>query len=319
MPDIVAHRIAQKRNAGDAVTTVFGHIELCWKADAGAIFPELIDFRVFHHALHASRGRGFGIGAAKFRVVGGTVIALAIVFPDELPVALFDDRAFEGDLGVLDVMRREIGFDQIAESREVRRFLGDADVDIARDGFAMDRLQAIFGRFEIRPDLSCEEQAAVEFVGPLVIGADELCGGALFGSADTRAAMAAGIMESTDAALRVAHDDDRICADLHGQIGAGHRQFAIMADEQPVLVENVFQIQLVIFRVGVEFLLQAEIGVAPGQKPQHFVANVHSLDSCFPSSDRLRAVLPATTTRSRVSLSSGSTACPVISMACPQL
>jgi len=112
--------------------------------------------------------------------------------------------------------------------------------------------------------------------------------------------MAAGIVESANATLRIANDDDRIRADLHGHIGTGLRQLAIMADKQPVLVENILQIQLVIFWIGVEFLLQAEIGVAPGQQPQHFVANVHSLEPLLSILDLPSAVLPATMARSGV-------------------
>ena len=83
-------------------------------------------------------------------------------------------------------MRCEIRLDQIAECTEIGRFLGDADIDIAGDGFAMDRLQAVFGRLEVRADLTREKQTPVQFIGPLVIRADELCGGSLFSRANAR-------------------------------------------------------------------------------------------------------------------------------------
>ncbi len=90
--------------------------------------------------------------------------------------------------------------------------------------------------------------------------------------------MATGIVERADAALSIAHDDDRVCADLNGHVRAGFWQLAIVADKQPIAIEDVFQIKLVEIRISIKFLLQAEIWVAPGQKPQHFVANVHSLE-----------------------------------------
>lgn len=128
-------------------------------------------------------------------------------------------------------MRCKIRLNQIAESRKIRRFLGNANIDIARHRFAMNRLQAIVGGLEIWPDLTREEQAAIKLVGPLVIGAYELCRRSLLRGTNTRAAMAARIMERANAALRIAHDDDRIGANLYGHVGAGLGQFAIMADE----------------------------------------------------------------------------------------
>ncbi|MDT4880350.1 hypothetical protein FQZ97_1160950 [compost metagenome] len=95
----------------------------------------------------------------------------------------------------------------------------------------MNLLQTIFRRLEVRADLTREEKATVKFIGPLVIRADELCCGAFFRRTDARTAMAAGIVERTDAALCIAHDHDGIGANLHCHVGAGLRQFAIMADK----------------------------------------------------------------------------------------
>ncbi len=131
--------------------------------------------------------------------------------------------------------------------------------------------------------------------------------------------MAAGIVESANAALRIANDDDRIRADLYGHIGTGLRQLAIMADKQPVLVENILQIQLVIFWIGVEFCSRLKLGSRPVNSPSISLRTSIELNPCFPSwiclllfSQRLwlDPVFP---------LSSGSTAYPVISMACPHL
>ena len=54
---------------------------------------------------------------------------------------------------------------------------------------------------------------ALEVVGPLVIGAGELLGVAVFAVAESRAAMGATVDQDVDAALHVANDDDRPGAD----------------------------------------------------------------------------------------------------------
>ena len=143
------------------------------------------DDRIVLGALHAGGRRRFRIGAAKLRMVCGAMIAFAVVFPDELPVALLDDGAFEGDLGVLQIVRGQIGRDHVAHGLEVHRLFGKADEDVAADGFAMDRLQAVLVLVEILAHLAGKQQLAVQLVGPLVIGTDKLGGGAL-GAGTTR-------------------------------------------------------------------------------------------------------------------------------------
>ncbi len=109
-------------------------------------------------------------------MIGGAVVTLAIVLPDQLPIALLDDGAFEGDLRFPQAMRREIGRDRLAERPEVHRVFGKTDEDVTADGLAVDRLQTVLGRVEALGHLPREEQAAVEFVGPLVVGTDEFGG-----------------------------------------------------------------------------------------------------------------------------------------------
>ena len=74
---------------------------------------------------------------------------------------------------------------------------------------------------EILAHLTGEQKRAVEFIGPLVIGADELRRVPLSAGADARAAMATGIVQSADLPLAVAYDDDRIVANLNGEVVAG--------------------------------------------------------------------------------------------------
>src|SRR5262249_55315688 len=156
---------------------------------------------------------------------------LAIVLPYELPVTLLDDGALEGDLGLADAMRRHIGLDRGADRGEIRSVLREADEDIAADALAMNRLQGELALVEILCHLPGEKQRAVELVGPLVIGADELGRGAALGRADARAAVATAIVEGADDLIATADDNHGIIADLDSKIIARTRHFAIMADK----------------------------------------------------------------------------------------
>ena len=55
--------------------------------------------------LDAGHCRRLGEGAAQLGMVGRAMVAFAVVLPDELPVAVLDDRALERDLGFADVVR----------------------------------------------------------------------------------------------------------------------------------------------------------------------------------------------------------------------
>ena len=118
-------------------------------------------------------------------------------------------------------------------------------------------------------------QAAVQIVGPLMIGADEPLRRTPGRRANTRTAVPAGIVEGADRPVAAAHDDDRIVADLHGEVVARRRNLAIMAGEQPVAVEDRFEIEAVKPGVGIEFLVEAHAGAPPLQFGEHGVCGAH--------------------------------------------
>ena len=71
-------------------------------------------------------------------MIRGAVKALAVVLPDELPVAVLDDRALESDLGVGEPVGRQIGLRLGPERFEAWRDRRDANEDIAADTLAVD-------------------------------------------------------------------------------------------------------------------------------------------------------------------------------------
>ena len=102
-----------------------------------------------------------------------------------------------GDLGFAQTVRQEIGLDRSrATGAKSVGSVGQADEDVAADAFAGDRLQAELGLVEILAHLAGKQQRAVEIIGPLVIGADELGRTRPCLAADARAAMAAGIVQA---------------------------------------------------------------------------------------------------------------------------
>jgi hypothetical protein len=93
--------------------------------------------------------------------------------------------------------------------------------------------------------------------------------------ADAGAAMAAGIVQSVDAAVVAAHQHYGIGADLHSEVVARAWDFAVMADEQPVPVPDVLEVEPMVCRIDVERLVETVAGFAVAQPRQHFVVYVH--------------------------------------------
>src|SRR6202042_1045610 len=81
--------------------------------------PVLPHLGVFLRALDSSRARRFRKGPAEFRMVGRAVITLAIVLPDELPVASLDDRALISELRLGEAVRRKIGLHDLPKGGEI--------------------------------------------------------------------------------------------------------------------------------------------------------------------------------------------------------
>ncbi len=81
-----------------------------------------VDEGIFARALHARGGRGFRIGAAKLRMVTGAMVAFRLFFPDELPVALFDDGVLVRHLRFMQAVRQHVGgLGGGAEGGKIRR------------------------------------------------------------------------------------------------------------------------------------------------------------------------------------------------------
>src|SRR5579863_7199568 len=96
------------------------------------------DLRVADDAVNSRNGRPVVERSAELRMIRRAVKALSVVLPHQLPVAVFDDRALEGDPGVRDPVGREIGLSQRSEGFEAWRNRRDANKDIAANALATD-------------------------------------------------------------------------------------------------------------------------------------------------------------------------------------
>ncbi|MCY1303048.1 hypothetical protein D9M70_527370 [compost metagenome] len=191
------------------------------------------------------------------------VVALAVVFQHQLPVGLLAQGGLHRDLGVLHVVRLHVVLERTQEVVDGRRVLGQRDEDVAAGGLHVHRLQAVVLHVEVVAHLGAgEQQAAVQLVGPLVVGADQLGDLALVAHAEARTAVAADVVEGVDLALGAAQDDDRVVADLHGEEVALGGDFAGHAGDQPFLQEDLLHVDLEQALVVVERLRQGEAVVA---------------------------------------------------------
>ncbi len=259
----VADRFVQERNAAGAELSRLGEHEGAGQSRGLPSIPVSLDLLIGDNAIYAGYRRLFGECPAEFGMVRRAVIALAVVFPDELPVAVFNDRALEGDLAVGDLVRRQISVRLGPEGLETWRNGRHAHKDVTADAFAMDRLEPKLGLVDRCVHVARADQSSGEIVGPLMIGTNEALHRALTRGAYARTAMPAGIVQGAYRPVGTAQNNDRIVADLQGEIIAGRGYLAIVAGEQPVPVEDRLEVEAVEVPVGVEFLPEASARV-PG-------------------------------------------------------
>ena len=205
-------------------------------------------------------------GLQQFRVGAVAVVALAVVLDHQLPVGGFADGGLHRHLGVLHVVRLHVVLERRQEVVDGRRVLRQADEDVAAGGLHLDRLQAVLLHVEVGAHLGAgEQQAAIQLVGPLVVGADQLGHLAFLAHAQARAAVPADIVEGMHLAFGATDHQDRVLADLQGEEIALGGNLAGHAGDQPFLVEDLLHVDLEQALVAVEGLRQREAVVAAAQ------------------------------------------------------
>src|SRR5690606_18118398 len=101
----------------------------------------------------------------------------------------------------------------------------------------MHRSQAEGAGVEAFAHITRPEEAAVQFIGPLMIRAHQLGCRPLRGLTDDGAAMTTGIVERADLAVGAADDDDIIVTDLVRHVAPAFLQFAGRNGKEPLPIE----------------------------------------------------------------------------------
>ena len=143
-------------------------------------------------------------------------------------------------------------------------------------------------RVEVLRHQTGGQQAAVEPIGPGVVGAHEGLGIALAGDADFGAAMPAHVEESVDPAGLVARHDDRFDVDVEAEEVPRGRDAAGVAGAMPVAPDHPLEIARVDVRIEVERPRQAVAGLVLGDQAVDRVGAAVHRDLLF---DAHRALL----------------------------
>ncbi len=147
--------------------------------------------------------------ARQFGVARDAMVALPPVLHDEFPVAALDQRAFERDLTVEQIVRRQHGLEIGPERTELRRILGKADIEASGNGFDMDGSELVKAGIELGRHVARRQELAAQAVDPLVVRADQPHLAPTADRAEFGAAMPAGIVKAAQDAILSPHDEHR--------------------------------------------------------------------------------------------------------------
>ena len=154
---------------------------------------------------------------------------------------------------------REFGLDRLHQfgDRRLRPAIAEADEDEAHPDFEVELHQAELGLVQFGKGARARgaAQRAVEIVDPAMERAHQrVLAIALVVGDDAAAAMAAHIVEAAHHAVLAAHDQRALADHVHGQIVAGIRHVADMADDLPVIAEDMLLLE---FEKGVGMITPA--------------------------------------------------------------
>ncbi len=130
------------------------------------------------------------------------VVALAVVLHDELPVALLDDGLLVGDLRLRQLVRGDVGGEELCHLGEVRRRFIGAEEDEAGDDRYMGAFERVAGLVEGHlPRRRGVDEVPVGRIGPRVVAAHEVARRPRLSGEHAGAPVAADVVEDVDAAV----------------------------------------------------------------------------------------------------------------------
>jgi hypothetical protein len=147
----------------------------------------------------------------------------------------------------------------LGQRRPARRQAREHEAAIALDARRARQVPVGAPRVEVRVAVRLRhaDQAAVEPIGPAVVGTHERARVAVGRRADLRAAMGAPVVQRRDRAVRLAHEQELGAPDAAAHEIAGARQTALVRDVDPQPAEDALELELEHRRVGIDATMNA--------------------------------------------------------------
>src|SRR5688572_13888784 len=134
----------------------------------------------------------------QFRMIGGAMQALPIIFNDQLPVAGFNDILLAGYFGLRQVVRGEVWSKSGAHLFDIRRCgRGKANIDKATDHGDLYRIESEIFRGKIRRHPVSTQELSFKVVSPVVVGTNDPPAFAFFPRDQFMASVSAYIVKSS--------------------------------------------------------------------------------------------------------------------------
>src|SRR5260370_1317768 len=186
--------------------------------------------------------------AEAFVGVGNVIAAVEIVVDVDLPVAIEGIDAAIEVLQLLRELQRGDEFRNGAEEFAKRGGLGiEIDENEIFPGVDADGDEAILRAIEIADSIELDQafEGAVDGVGPAVIGAAKLLGGAVGFGDDGGGVMAADIVEGAKLRVVAANDDDGFAGEVGGEEITISGDLIEAAGDLPAFCKNGRELQFV--------------------------------------------------------------------------
>ncbi len=204
----------------------------------------------------------------------GHVVGLDEVLADELPVAL-EGAAVDlvEILHLAEVHAIELLHERRQEALEVRFVGGGVDEDPVvplAAGHLGQTVRLVIEALDVMNPMAAEvgrvDQAAIEGVAPIMIGADQPTAPAAWFVDQLQAAMPAHIVEGAQPAVLATHQDDRATSHRNRHYIARRRQFVRETAQRPTAGENPVLLELEEPLTGIGFRRQAMLHRPGGLK-----------------------------------------------------
>ena len=195
------------------------------------------------------------------------VIALAVIFHRELPIAVLNQIHLPRHLRIAQPMRKQIALHLRRHRLDVLRRIGrQAHEDQPRDGSQRYRPQSAARRIEPIPHVIGKQQRAIQPIRPAMVTANQVADPPLAIRNQLRPAMPADVVKRPHHPVAIPQDHHGCAPDAQSQHIADLGHVRIVPHENPVPPENQRHVGVEHRAIGIERRLQAMARPAIGQQ-----------------------------------------------------